>query len=379
MSSRQTAQPEAGATQEPRAFERGALEASVIARGGAHGVAGCVCGAVREESARAHCAGWEVCTTVPEGGLEASAVARGAAHEAPAPPAPALAASAFPRRAGDEAPTLARGGAGTSACGRAAPDEPPTLAPTPAPQPPTPTNAPPDSRLALARGSGQRILVVTGDADLAELLSTTLELAGYRISLSGTGVDALAWIAKRRFDLVVFDTDVPDMGRFSREHRPRLPYRPPVLLLSGCDRLHRLVPELGPGERDYVTKPFRVAEVLARIQVLLRGTRPAPARGHPLQYGDLVLDDAVCRARRGTRALELTPAEYRLLRHLLANAHRVLSKEQIGRYVWGDHRGDNAIEQLVSRLRRKVDRDAPSLIHTRRGFGYWLGRGESRT
>ncbi|MFC8096149.1 response regulator transcription factor [Streptomyces sp. NPDC057301] len=231
----------------------------------------------------------------------------------------------------------------------------------------------------MARGAGQRILVVAGEADLAELLSTTLELAGYRISLSGTGADALAWIAKRRFDLVVFDTDVPDMGRFSREHRPRLPYRPPVLLLSGCDRLHRLVPELGPGERDYVTKPFRVAEVLARIQVLLRGTRPGPARGHPLQYGDLVLDDTVCRARRGTRALELTPAEYRLLRHLLTNAHRVLSKEQIGRYVWGDHRGDNAIEQLVSRLRRKVDRDAPSLIHTRRGFGYWLGRGESRT
>lgn len=330
MSSRQTAQPEAGATQEPRAFERGALEASVIARGGADGVAGCVCGAVREESALAHCAGWEACTTlptVPEGGLEASAVARGA----------------------------------------------------PAPQPPTPTNAPPDSRLALARGAGQRILVVAGDADLAELLSTTLELAGYRVGLSGTGVDALAWIAKRRFDLVVFDTDVPDMGRFSREHRPRLPYRPPVLLLSECDRLHRLVPELGPGERDYVTKPFRVAEVLARIQVLLRGTRQGPARGRPLQYGDLVLDDAVCRARRGTRALELTPAEYRLLRHLLANAHRVLSKEQIGRYVWGDHRGDNAIEQLVSRLRRKVDRDGPSLIHTRRGFGYWLGRGESPT
>jgi two-component system OmpR family response regulator len=96
-----------------------------------------------------------------------------------------------------------------------------------------------------------------------------------------------------------------------------------------------------------------------------------------LHYGDLVLDDTVCRARRGTRALDLTPAEYRLLRHLLVNAHRVLSKEQIGRYVWGDHRGDNAIEQLVSRLRRKVDRgdgDAPALIHTRRGFGYWLGR-----
>jgi DNA-binding response OmpR family regulator len=245
---------------------------------------------------------------------------------------------------------------------------------------------------ALARGAGQHVLIVAGEPDLAELLSTTLELAGYRISVIGTGVDALALVASRRFDLVVFDTDVPDTADFSRERRPALPHRPPVLLLSSCDSLHRLVPALDPGERDYVTKPFRVAEVLARIQVLLRGTRPGRPGGSALQYEDLVLDDTVCRARRGTRALDLTPAEYRLLRHLLVNAHRVLSKEQIGRYVWGDHRGGNAIEQLVSRLRRKVDRgdrddrgdggdvgdrDAPALIHTRRGFGYWLGRSDN--
>ncbi|WDF44296.1 response regulator transcription factor [Streptomyces sp. T12] len=230
---------------------------------------------------------------------------------------------------------------------------------------------------ALARGAGQHVLVVAGEPDLAELLSTTLELAGYRISLSDTGAEALARVAQHRFDLVVFDTALPDMANFSRERRPTLPHRPPVLLLTEYDHLPRLVPELGLGERDYVTKPFRVAEVLARIQVLLRGPRPGPPRGNPLEYGDLVLDDTVCRARRGTRALDLTPAEYRLLRHLLVHAHRVLSKEQIGRYVWAEYRGDNAIEQLVSRLRRKVDRDDdPALIHTRRGFGYWLGRAD---
>ncbi|MFE6176847.1 response regulator transcription factor [Streptomyces sp. NPDC056464] len=231
-------------------------------------------------------------------------------------------------------------------------------------------------RPALARGAGQHVLVVAGDPGLAELLSTILELAGYRISLTGTAAEALARVAKRSFDLVVFDTDVPDRASLGGEHRPRLPHRPPVLLLTECDSLPRLVPELGPGERDYVTKPFRVAEVLARIQVLLRDARTGSPRSTPLHYGDLVLDDTVCRAHRGTRALDLTPAEYRLLRHLLVNAHRVLSKEQIGRYVWGDHRGDNAIEQLVSRLRRKVDREAPALIHTRRGFGYWLGRAD---
>ncbi|RSO08796.1 DNA-binding response regulator [Streptomyces sp. WAC 05379] len=234
-----------------------------------------------------------------------------------------------------------------------------------------PVAAPPAERLA--RGAGQHVLVVAGDPDIAELLTTTLELAGYRISLTGTGAEAVARVVERRFDLVVFDTDVPDQGDFDRERRPELPYRPPVLLLTECESLGRLVPELGPGRRDYVTKPFRIAEVLARIQVLLRDARPGRPRGNPLHYGDLVLDDTVCRARRGTRALDLTPAEYRLLRQLLVNAQRVLSKEQIGRHVWGDHRGDNAIEQLVSRLRRKVDRDAPALIHTRRGFGYWLG------
>ncbi|GHH14848.1 response regulator transcription factor [Streptomyces lanatus] len=229
----------------------------------------------------------------------------------------------------------------------------------------------------LARGAGQHILLVAAEPILTELLSTTLELAGYRISLTPSGTDALAQVVSRRIDLVVYDTDIPDQADFGRDRRPELPYRPPVLLLTECDSLPRLVPELGLGKRDYVTKPFRVAEVLARIQVLLRDTRPGPSRSDPMHYGDLVLDDTVCRVRRGARPLDLTPAEYRLLRHLLVNAHRVLSKEQIGRYVWGDHRCDNAIEQLVSRLRRKVDRETPVLIHTRRGFGYWLGRADS--
>ncbi|MET7695409.1 response regulator transcription factor [Streptomyces sp. NPDC005483] len=228
-------------------------------------------------------------------------------------------------------------------------------------------------RPALARGSGQRLLVVAGDPDVAELLATTLELAGYRIVAVAAAVDGLARLTRERFDLVVVDATGPDVVELGRT-RPTLAHRPPVLLLIDYESLDRIVPELGLGERDYVTKPFRVADVLARVQVLLRGSGAAPARDRALSYRDLVLDDTRCEARRGARALDLTPAEYRLLRHLLVNAHRVLSKEQIGRYVWGDHRGDNAIEQLVSRLRRKVDQEAPELIHTRRGFGYWLGR-----
>ncbi|MER5433314.1 response regulator transcription factor [Streptomyces sp. NPDC002588] len=231
----------------------------------------------------------------------------------------------------------------------------------------TPTEKP-----SLARGAGQRVLVVAGEPDVAELLATTLELAGYRVALAGTAGEALARLGAHGFDLLVVDTSLPDLVGIAREGRPVIAHRPPVLYLTPYDSLGSLLPELGLGKKDYVTKPFRVAEVLARMQVLLRGSTPGRP-DHSPRYGDLLLDDTLCRARRGARGLDLTPAEYRLLRHLLVNAHRVLSKEQISRYVWGDFRGDNAIEQLVSRLRRKVDRDAPRLIHTRRGFGYWLG------
>ncbi|MES5819998.1 response regulator transcription factor [Streptomyces sp. RG80] len=231
-------------------------------------------------------------------------------------------------------------------------------------------------RPALARGSGQHVLVV-GGPEVAELLATTLELAGYRVSVAGTGAEALTRAAEHRYDLVVLDTALPDVPGLGRERRPPATHRPPVLLLTAYDTLDSLLPELGLGERDYVTKPLRIAEVLARVQVLLRAAGPRRRHDGP-RHDDLLLDDTLCRARRGTRTFDLTPAEYRLLRHLLVNARRVLTKEQIGRYVWGELRGDNAVEQLVSRLRRKVDQDAPTLIHTRRGFGYWLGRAESQ-
>ena len=224
---------------------------------------------------------------------------------------------------------------------------------------------------SLARGGGQHLLVAVDEPDNAELLSTTLELAGYRIGTAGNGTEVVARLAEQRFELVVIDAELPEMDALAQGRR-LVTHRPPVLLLTGWDALDKLLPELGAGERDYVTKPFRIAEVLARIQVLLRGR--GGGRDGALHYADLVLDDTTCQARRGRRTLDLTPAEYRLLRHLLVNAHKVLSKEQISRYVWGDFRGDNAMEQLVSRLRRKVDQEGPALIHTRRGFGYWLGR-----
>ncbi|MEE1800465.1 response regulator transcription factor [Streptomyces sp. NPDC101062] len=234
-----------------------------------------------------------------------------------------------------------------------------------------------NEKLSPRRGDGQHVLVVADDPGINELLTTTLELAGYRVGMAGTGAEGMMRISQHRFDLVVWDATLPDLAAFARGRRVVPADRPPLLFLAACDALPRLAPELSPGAEDYVTKPVRIAEVLARAQALLGARRPGPGpAGRPAGppcYGDLVLDDTTCRARRGPRPLGLTPAEYRLLHHLMANAERVLSKEQISRHVWGEFRAGQAIEKLVSRLRQKVDQEEPALVHTHRGFGYWLG------
>jgi DNA-binding response OmpR family regulator len=226
------------------------------------------------------------------------------------------------------------------------------------------------------RGNGQRVLIGASDPGDSELLATTLGLAGYRYVTAADGAELMAHYVQWGFDLVIVDSALPDLGQLGRGRRVSPADRPPVLLLTAHESLPDVVNQLGIGVSDYVTKPIRIAEVLARANVLLRarGESEHVQRGSRSGYGDLVLDDATCLARRGQIVLRLTPAEYRLLRHMLVNAGRVLSKEQLSRHVWGEVRGDNAIEQLVSRLRRKVDHRAPALIRTRRGFGYCLGR-----
>ncbi len=229
-----------------------------------------------------------------------------------------------------------------------------------------------DEKPSGLRGDRRRVLVVADDPDVTGLLATAMELAGFRVATAGTGADGMVRLAQHRFDLVVWDATLPGSAGSARGRLLTQADRPPLLFLTTCDSLHCLVPELGLDGEDYVTKPVRIAEVLARAQTLLRGRSPVRREEVPC-YGDVVLDDATCQARRGPRRLDLTPAEYRLLSLLLANAERVLSKEQIGWHVWGEYRAGAAIEKLVSRLRQKVDRGEPALIHTRRGFGYWLG------
>lgn len=147
-----------------------------------------------------------------------------------------------------------------------------------------------------ARGAGQHLLVVVHDPAVADLLTTTLELADYRVTVARTGAQGMLRLAERRFDLVLFDVTVPDVESLGEGRRFRPADRPPVLFLAPYETLGALVPELGLGRADYVTMPFRVSEVLARVHVLLRGREPV--HQGPC-YGDLVLDDATCQAWRG--------------------------------------------------------------------------------
>lgn len=222
------------------------------------------------------------------------------------------------------------------------------------------------------------VLLVVGDARTSEPLSTVLELTGYRTVAVDRATEATDRLTERRFDLVILDVTLPDTDALRHSRRLLAPDRPAVLLLTGSGEFLGSLPGGGPDGADGVAGPGggafgRVAEVLARARQLVRSGEPGGWDG-ALRYGDLVLDHSTRRARRGERTIELTPAEYRLLRCLLVNAERVLSKEQIGRHVWDDPPTDSAIERLVSRLRLKVNGEQAALIHTRRGFGYWLGQ-----
>ncbi|MFE7271732.1 response regulator transcription factor [Streptomyces sp. NPDC057623] len=240
---------------------------------------------------------------------------------------------------------------------------------------------PPSTDAVPAIAAAPHVLLVLGDPRTSEPLATMLELAGYRIVTVDRATEATARLTERRFDLVILDVTLPDTDALRHSRRLLAVDRPAVLLLTGSGEFLGSLPGGGPGGADGQGggASGRVAEVLARARQLVRSAEPAGWDG-ALRYGDLVLDHATRRARRGERTIELTPAEYRLLRCLLVNAERVLSKEQIGRHVWDDPPTDGAIERLVSRLRHKVNgeqrdqREQTALIHNRRGFGYWLGR-----
>jgi two-component system OmpR family response regulator len=216
-----------------------------------------------------------------------------------------------------------------------------------------------------------RLLVVDDEATILELLSGSLRFAGYEVATASSGIEAIRAAAAFRPDLVLLDVMMPDGDGFEvvrrmRDNSPEVP----VIFLTARDEVCDRVTGFELGADDYVTKPFSLDEVLARIRAVLKRTKQA-APATRLQVADLELDEDVHEVRRGGELIALTPTEYRLLRFLMVNAGRVVSKGQILDHVW-DYEQTNVVEPCISYLRRKVDQAEPRLIHTIRGVGYVL-------
>ncbi|GAB3158894.1 response regulator transcription factor [Micromonospora sonneratiae] len=221
-----------------------------------------------------------------------------------------------------------------------------------------------------------RVLVVDDEPNICALLSATLRLIDFDVRIAYGGYAALAAAAEFEPDLVVLDVMMPDLDGFQVARRLRAePARQsvPVLFLTARDAVEDRISGLTVGADDYVTKPFSLEEVVLRIRAILRRSRVEPASA-VLSYADLELDEDAHEVRRGGRLVDLSPTEFNLLRYLLVNAGRVVSKAQILDRVWSyDFGGDGRIvESYVYYLRKKIDRWDPPLIHTVRGFGYAL-------
>jgi two-component system OmpR family response regulator len=220
-----------------------------------------------------------------------------------------------------------------------------------------------------------RVLVVDDETNITDLVATALRYEGFHVVTANTGGQALEAVAASRPDLVVLDVMLPDVDGFEVARRLGASGKTvPVLFLTARDTTDDKVRGLTIGGDDYVTKPFSLAELVARVHAVLRRTH---ANGHGnarLSFADLEMDDDTREVTRGDRSIELTATEYRLLRYLLANARKVLTRAQLLDHVWDyDFGGDSGVlETYISYLRKKIDVGAPPLIHTVRGVGYTL-------
>ena len=223
-----------------------------------------------------------------------------------------------------------------------------------------------------------RLLVVDDEPNILELLATSLRFAGFEVATATNGRDALAEARRLRPDLVVLDVMMPDMDGFAVVRRMRGEgTTAPVLFLTARDATEDKVTGLTVGGDDYVTKPFSLEEIVARIRAVLRRTSAKAAAGAEparLTFADVELDDDTHEVWKAGELVSLSPTEFKLLRYFMQNAGRVLSKAQILDHVWHyDFGGEaNVVESYVSYLRRKVDTTEPRLLHTLRGVGYVL-------
>ena len=220
-----------------------------------------------------------------------------------------------------------------------------------------------------------RILVVDDEPNIRDLLQTGLRFAGYQVKTVGGGSGAISAVLEEEPDLIVLDVMLPDMNGFSVTKRLRSAgYTAPILFLTAKDDTEDKITGLNVGGDDYVTKPFSLDEIVARIQAILRRTMQEDEEAI-IRAGELTMDQDTHEVKVGDTAIELSPTEFKLLRYLMLNPNRVLSKAQILDHVWEyDFNGDAGIvESYISYLRRKIDPySSEPLIQTPRGFGYML-------
>jgi two-component system OmpR family response regulator len=227
---------------------------------------------------------------------------------------------------------------------------------------------------AVANRSAVRVLVVDDEVTLAELVTMALRYEGWDVRSAGSGLAAVRTARDFRPDVVVLDVLLPDLSGLDVLHRLR-EYEPhlPVLFLTAKDSVEDRIAGLTAGGDDYVTKPFSLEEVVLRLRALLRRTRAADeVADSVLTVGDLTLDEDSREVHRDGTPIDLTATEFELLRYLMRNARKVLSKTQILDRVWHyDFGGQaNIVELYISYLRKKIDVGRTPMIHTMRGAGY---------
>jgi two-component system, OmpR family, response regulator len=225
-------------------------------------------------------------------------------------------------------------------------------------------------------GAQARILVVDDEPYIVDLLDSALRMADFEVCSADSGAAALAAAALRAPDVVILDVMLPDIDGFTVARRLRdLGSTAPVLFLTARDAVEDRLAGLAAGGDDYVSKPFSLAEVVVRLQAILRRTRAAaPAEPGCLLFEDLRLDVDAHTVERGGQPIWLSAKEFALLHYLVLNAGKVVSKRQILHRLWDEADGGpgRLVENFISRLRAKIDVHGAPLIHTVRGVGYTL-------
>jgi DNA-binding response OmpR family regulator len=219
----------------------------------------------------------------------------------------------------------------------------------------------------------EHLLLVEDDASIREITTLGLEQAGFRVTASGDGREGLVRFRQGSFDLVVLDVMLPSLDGFEVCREIRHESQTPIVMLTARSDLHDVVVGLELGADDYVTKPFELPELVARIKAVLRRSAVDPGE-HVIAAGGLVIDPAAFTVRREGEEIELTATEFRLLLELARRPKQVFSRELLLELVWNyDYLGDSRlVDAAIQRLRAKIEEDPkhPRLIRTVRGVGY---------